>query len=141
LGSGRAQFVTFGLGLFNLKIGPGAFKIWALLTGLKFFSIKYKTHDWKLFRIELSKLAYLSLPQFFSQKQTRASRQVCWLGLNLSVTKMQEENKIAPSASSHTEIQIRPTSLSAARDELGLKNWATASCGSSQVYLCTQSDI
>jgi hypothetical protein len=38
---------------------------------------------------------------------------------------MQEENKIAPAASSHTEIQIRPTSLSASSsNELGLKNWA-----------------
>jgi hypothetical protein len=41
------------------------------------------------------------------------SQQVCRLGLNFSVTKMQEENQIAPAASSHTEIQIKSTSLSA----------------------------
>jgi hypothetical protein len=33
LGWGQAQVVTFGL--FNFKIGPGAFKIHALMTGLK----------------------------------------------------------------------------------------------------------
>jgi hypothetical protein len=38
----QAWVVTFGLvllGLFNLKIGPGAFKIWALITGLKIYEI------------------------------------------------------------------------------------------------------
>jgi hypothetical protein len=45
----------------------------------------------------------------------------CQLGLNFSVTKMQEENKIAPAASSHTEIQIRPTSLSASSRRIRTK--------------------
>jgi hypothetical protein len=62
-----------------------------------------------------------SIAQFFSQKRTWASRQVCRLGLNFSVTKMQEENKIAPAASSHTVIQIRPTSLSASSRQIRTK--------------------
>jgi hypothetical protein len=48
----------------------------------------------------------------------------CRLGLNFSVTKMQEENKVVPAASSHTEIQSRPTFCRLARDKLGLKNRA-----------------
>jgi hypothetical protein len=70
----------------------------------------------------------LSLAQFYSQKWTWPSWQVCRRGLNFSVTKMQEENKIAPTGSSHTEIQIRPTSLSASSRGIKAKELGYCLC-------------